>query len=55
MVRCQMGIACASEVYETSSNLQFANFSKKSDLFTSRFTQIPTSWSLQKPGWGGEG
>ena len=29
----QMGTACACEVYETSSNLSFACFSRKSEIF----------------------
>ena len=54
-VCCQMGTASACEVYETSSNLSFACFSRKSVIFNSRFTQIPTSWSLEKPGCDAEG
>ena len=54
-VCCQMGTACACEVYETSLNLSFACFSRKSEIFNSRFTKISTSWSLEKPGCGGEG
>ena len=54
-VRCQMGTACVCEVYETSSNLPFASFSRKSEIFTSRFTQIHTSWNLEKQDWGGAG
>ena len=54
-VCCQTGTACACEVYETSSNLSLACFSRKSEIFNSRFTQIRTSWSLEEPGCGGEG
>ena len=54
-VCCEMGAACACKVYETSSNLSFAWFSRKLEKFNSRFTQIPTCWSLEKPGCGGEG
>ena len=50
-----MDTAYACETYVTSSNLPFASFSMKSEKWTSQFTQIPTSWSLEKPGWGGEG
>ena len=50
-----MGTASACELYGTSSNLPFDSFSWKCEIFNSRFTQIPTSWSLEKPGWGGEG
>ena len=53
-VCCQMGTACACEVYETSSNLSFACFSRESETFNSRFTQIPTSLEFGKIGiWRG--
>ena len=49
------GYCLCCEVYGTSLNLPFASFSKKSEVFTSRFTQIPTSRSLEKLGWNREG
>ena len=54
-VSCEMSMVCACEVYETSSNLPFACSSLKCAIFTYPFTQIATSLSLGKPGWGGDG
>ena len=44
-----MGTACACEVYETSSSLPFAIFSKKYAIFTSWLNkfQLPGVWECR--------